>query len=366
MPIRETIESTPLVDNHAHAIEELSHETVTKSFAAYFTEGSLSQRHSHHTLNYRAALDLLAEWFGEDDEDSLLTQRADVDLQSYSCDLLAETNTETILVDDGFPNMSPDKFSAYTDADIQPIHRVENVVEELIPAHDSFEAFEDAFVAHLDDVLSGEFIGLKTVIAYRTGLDVRRHDRESVRKAYEAVTQEWDGRIENPVINDHVVHLAAEAAAAHDVPIQFHTGFGDADAHPRFVNPTYLYDFLCDHKDTDVVLLHGGYPYTRAAGYVTATLNNVYLDLSLATPFIQHGVEPMISQALELAPTTKLLYASDAFSVPELYVMAARRFRNDLATVLERLSDDGFVSEEYAEDTARRVLRENAVQLYDL
>src|SRR5699024_4171650 len=150
------------------------------------------------------------------------------------------------------------------------------------------------------------------------------------------------------------------------VPLQFHTGFGDADAHPRFVNPTYLYEFLKSHARTPVVLLHGSYPYTRAAGYMTSTLDNVYLDLSLATPFVQHGVEPLISQALELVPTTKLLYASDAFSVPELYVMAARRFRADLTSVLNRLHTDGFISESYAESTALRILRENAISLYDL
>ncbi|WP_227378550.1 amidohydrolase family protein [Haladaptatus halobius] len=366
MPIREVVESTPLVDNHAHAVEPLSRETVTESFASYFTEGDLSQENARHTLNYRAVVDLLAERFGDEDEATLLERRADVDIESYSRELLARTNTERILVDDGFPDVTPAEFAAYTDVDIRPIHRVENAAEELIPNHDSLSSFEDAFVDHLDDVLTAEFVALKTVVAYRTGLDVRRHDRDAIRGAYDAVRADWDGRIEDSVVNDHIVHLAADVAASHGVPLQFHTGFGDADAHPLFVDPTYLYEFLRAHADTPVVLLHGGYPYTRAAGYVTATLDNVFLDLSLATPFVQHGVEPLISQALELAPTSKLLYASDAFSVPELYVLAARRFRADLTSVLERLYRDGFVSERYAEDVARGILRENAVRLYDL
>ena len=366
MSIRDVVASTPLVDNHAHAVEPLDAETVTESFAGFFTEGDLSPEHARHTLNYRAALDLLAERFGEADEATLLRRRADVDLEPYARELIAETNTETILVDDGFPDVGPEAFAAYTDASVRPVHRIENVAEELVPAHDSLAAFEDAFAEALDDALGGDFVALKTVVAYRTGLRVRAHDRDELRRAYDEVRRDWDGRVEHPALNDHLVRLAAEAAAVHGAPLQFHTGFGDADAHPRFVDPTYLYEFLRDYPDTPVVLLHAGYPYTRAAGYVTATLDNVYLDLSLATPFVQHGVEPLVSQALELAPTSKLLYASDAFSVPELYALAARRFRADLTSVLERLHDDGFVSESYAEDVARRILRENAVRLYDL
>ena len=366
MAIREIVESTPLIDNHAHAVEPLSREAVTESFASYFTEGNLSQANARHTLNYRAVVDLLAERFGNEDEETLLERRANVDLEPYSRELIGQTNIDCILVDDGFPDLTPAEFEEYTDADIQPIHRIENTAEELIAEHDSLSSFEDAFVDHLDDVLTGEFVGLKTIVAYRTGLDVRRHDRVTIRDAYSDVRVDWSGRIDDPVINDYLVHLAAEVAATHDVPLQFHTGFGDADAHPRFVDPTYLYEFLRLHADTTVVLLHGGYPYTRAAGYVTATLDNVFLDLSLATPFVQHGVEPLISQALELAPTSQLLYASDAAFVPERYVLAARRFRTDLTSVLERLCDDGFISERYAEDVARGIIRENAIRLYDL
>lgn len=366
MSIHDVVASTPLVDNHAHAVEPLDRDRVTETFADFFTEGELAPKHARHTLNYRVALDFLAEQFGEADEATLLAHRADVDPESYSRELIDETGTETILVDDGFPDVTPEEFGAYTDADLRPIHRIENVAERLLPASESLNAFEEAFVDELDDALGGDFVALKTVIAYRTGLQVQSHERDAIRRAYDEVCRNWDGRVEQSVFNDYLVHLAADVAASHDAPLQFHTGFGDADAHPQFVNPTYLYEFLTAHAQTPVVLLHGGYPYTRAAGYVTATLDNVYLDLSLATPFVQHGVEPLISQALELAPTTKLLYGSDAFSVPELYVLAARRFRADLTSVLDRLHADGFISESYAESVAQGILRENAIALYDL
>jgi uncharacterized protein len=366
MSTHDTIASISLIDNHAHPVEPLAESIVTESFSDYFTEGSLSAEHARNTLNYRAALSLLSEHFDGGTEAELLEQRASVDLESYSRDLIAQTNTEMILVDDGFPDVSPTEFKAYTDATIHPLLRLEPVIEQLFPVSTSFDELVDTFRSTIQEALSGEYVGLKSVIAYRTGLDIANPDRTMARQAFDELQANWTGRIADPIILDYLIHEATSIAGEHNAPIQFHTGFGDADAHPRFVNPTYAYDFLRHHSDTPIVLLHASYPYVRNAGYVTATLDNVYLDLSLAIPFIQHGCQPLLEQVLELTPTTKLLYASDAFCVPELYVLAANRIRTDLAAVLDRLVEEGFLTESYAITTAENILRENALRLYDV
>ncbi|MFH5801444.1 amidohydrolase family protein [Haladaptatus sp. CMAA 1911] len=366
MSIRDTVESVSLIDNHAHPVEPLAESVITDSFAEYFTEGALSAVHARNTLNYRAALALLSEQFGGATEAELLKRRVSVDLESYCRELIARTDTETILVDDGYPDVSPVEFRAYTDATIHPILRLEPIIERLLPAHESFDDFVDAFRTEVENALDGEYVALKSIIAYRTGLDIADPDRGATVRAFERLRANWDGRIADPVVLEYLLHEATCIAAEYDVPIQLHTGFGDIDAHPRFVDPAYAYGFLRSHSDASIVLLHAGYPYVRNAGYVTSTLDNVYLDISLAIPFIQHGCEPLLEHVLELTPTTKLLYASDASSVPELYVLAANRVRTDLAAVLERLVNDGFLSETYAITTAENVLRENAIRLYDL
>jgi predicted TIM-barrel fold metal-dependent hydrolase len=66
----------------------------------------------------------------------------------------------------------------------------------------------------------------------------------------------------------------------------------------------------------------------------------------------------MLRQALELAPVSKLMCASDAARTPELYFLAARWWRDALAEVLPQLLEDD------AELAARRILRENALELY--
>jgi predicted TIM-barrel fold metal-dependent hydrolase len=66
-------------------------------------------------------------------------------------------------------------------------------------------------------------------------------------------------------------------------------------------------------------------------------------------------------EALELAPASKLLYASDASRTPELYLLAARWWREALAEVLPAL-----MPPDEAVQAAGMILRENALTVYRL
>ena len=81
--------------------------------------------------------------------------------------------------------------------------------------------------------------------------------------------------------------------------------------------------------------------------------------LELTIPYV---ARPAIAlrEALELAPASKLLYASDAARTPELYLLAATWWRDALAEVLPELYGDN------AAETAERILRGNALTVYDL
>jgi uncharacterized protein len=87
---------------------------------------------------------------------------------------------------------------------------------------------------------------------------------------------------------------------------------------------------------------------------------NAFLDVSLTIPHVWRAAE-MVREALELAPVSKLLYASDAARTPELYWLAATGWRAALAEVLGDVLEP-----REAEGAGRRVLRENALGLYGL
>jgi predicted TIM-barrel fold metal-dependent hydrolase len=138
-----------------------------------------------------------------------------------------------------------------------------------------------------------------------------------------------------------------------------HCGFGDSDLSLPLADPGWLKPVIERFQDTAFVLLHC-YPFVREAGWLAHVYANVWFDLSLTIPYVSRGAE-MLRQALELAPVSKLLYASDAALAPELYYLGAKRWRDALAEVLPEVLPAG-----RAVEAGRAILRENALGLYRL
>jgi len=238
------------------------------------------------------------------------------DPAEYAAGLLRATNTEVLLVDDGFPHegegTSWDELGELAGCAARPVLRLETRGE-----HASDEA---------ETARERGYAALKTIAAYRGGLDR---------------------------VSEHVVAaLEANEATGDPLPVQVHTGFGDWDLHLWRSDPSYLKPLVERFRDTPFVLLHC-YPFVREAGWLAHVYGNVFFDLSLTIPHVARPAEAL-REALELAPISKLLYASDAARTPELYLVAATWWRDALAEVLGDERD------------ARLVLCENARSLYRL
>src|SRR6185369_8698280 len=157
---------------------------------------------------------------------------------------------------------------------------------------------------------------------------------------------------------EHVVAaLDANEATGDPLPVQVHCGFGDSDLHLARADPSHLKPLVERFRETPFVLLHC-YPFVREAGWLAHVYANVWLDLSLTIPHVARPAE-QLREALELAPVSKLMYASDAARTPELYFLAAKWWREALAEVLSEA-----LTPAEAEQAGRMILRENALALY--
>jgi len=121
-----------------------------------------------------------------------------------------------------------------------------------------------------------------------------------------------------------------------------------------------------DYRPVPFVVLHAGYPYVRELAYLAAVYPNVFMDVSLAVPFAAGDVPSLFGQALGLAPTSKVLFASDAFGLPELFWLGARRGRDGLARALADLIALGALDRAEALAVAEQILHKNAAALYGL
>jgi len=162
------------------------------------------------------------------------------------------------------------------------------------------------------------------------------------------------------------VHLALVEAERQALPIQFHTGFGDSDADLRYANPLHLRNVIEAHPTVQLVLLHAGWPFFRELTHLTAIYPNVWMDLSLAVPFATVGIPAMIREILGMAPFHKVLFATDAFTMPEIYWIAARWGRWGLSQALTEFTEQGFLTKEEAMQAAQDILWNNAQRLYQL
>jgi predicted TIM-barrel fold metal-dependent hydrolase len=174
-------------------------------------------------------------------------------------------------------------------------------------------------------------------------------------------------RLSERSVLDYLLRVALEEAAAAELPVQFHVAFGDDDADLRSANPLQLRALLADpaFRRVPFVLLHC-YPYVREAGYLAALYAHVFVDVSLTVPLTAHGSIAAFSHALELAPVSKLMFATDAHSLPELFFAGARHGRLALARALEQLVAEKYLTAAQAEDAAEAILWRNAAQLYGI
>jgi predicted TIM-barrel fold metal-dependent hydrolase len=280
-------------------------------------------------VTYRRAMRELGAFFDcEPTELGVYEHRLASDPAGYASALLRATNTDALFVDDGFPppgeGTSWDELGELAGCEARPVLRIERVAAE-----DGADAVPEVVAAAREN----GFVGLKTIAAYRTGLELERLD--------------W------------VVFTALEAneRTGHPLPVQVHCGFGDWDLYLPRADPGHLKPVIERFRETRFVLLHC-YPFVREAGWLAHVYGNVWFDLSLTIPHVSRPSE-MVRQALELAPVSKLLYASDAARTPELYYLAAKWWREALTEVLPEL-----LGADEAEDAAQMILRGNALELY--
>jgi predicted TIM-barrel fold metal-dependent hydrolase len=371
----------PVIDEHCHGFYRTQQPIDVIAWRRHFTE-SVDERmwreHIPSTLFYHRLIRELATFFGcEATEAAVLEARSRLQSDDLIRSFLQAGNIEALLIDQGYPAaelLMPDAdVAALAGCRVGAFLRLENLMQELIVAHNTLDDVTEALLAALADVRAQGYVGLKSIVAYRTGLDIRWWDRSDAETSFVQARQEASAqghlRLQHKPLLDTLLHVAFTEAAKQELAVQFHTGYGDTDADMLLANPLHLRAVLehRPYRGMQVVLLHECYPYTRQGGYLAAVYEHVYLDLSYGIPFLSYGeMLAFTSAALGVAPVSKLLYSSDAVGIPELHWISARDGRRILGQALGESVAYGDLTRSEAETAARAILHDNAVRLYQL
>jgi predicted TIM-barrel fold metal-dependent hydrolase len=307
-------------------------------------------------------------------EAAVLEARAAIPFGGYVRRCFEAARVAMVLVDTGYrgaENIGVEEMAALTGVRVATVLRLETCIEELIGQTRGLAQLEEALRVRIRGVRAEGIVGLKTIAAYRGGLVIEPRSKEDAGAALAELQQvhERNGtiRLVHRPLLDYLLHAALEEAAASELPVQVHTGFGDDDADLRLSNPLHLRPLLQDERlrSVPIILLHC-YPYVREAGYLANLYANVYVDVSLSVPFTAAGSSARFFEALELAPATKVLFATDAFSIPELFYVGALHGRQALGRCLGQLVADAYLTIPEAEAAAHQILWQNACRIYGL
>ncbi|MFF0791486.1 amidohydrolase family protein [Streptomyces spiralis] len=367
-PVHEALAALRLVDHHCHGavMSDLTHE----QFASLITEGEawpgVSPFDSPVGVAVRRHCAPLLDLPRHASPADYLARRAELGRQEVNHRFLTAAGVETFCVDTGYaphPVTSPAELGRCAGAAGREVVRLEQIAEAV--AARGVEAGEYAAVvrsAAEEAVRRPGVVAVKSVAAYRTGfaLDPARPAQTEVTGA----AARWlahGGRLADTVLTRHLLWTAVDPG----LPLQLHTGFGDADVRLHRADPALLTDWLCLTAGTVPVLLLHCWPYQRQAAYLAAVFEQVYLDVGLALHYTGPArSRAVLEEALEITPFRKLLYSSDAYGVAEFHHLGALPFRQGLAGLLQSRVDADELSLPDALRIAAWTGRDNARRLY--
>ncbi|WP_042355623.1 amidohydrolase family protein [Bacillus rubiinfantis] len=297
---------------------------------------------------------------------TLRNERA-ADFRGFTRELFRDANITGVVTDFGYPQppLSKKEYADLCGTRIWEVYRIEPVMVRLAESTPDFVEFIDQYREELTQALrKDEVVGLKSIIAYRSGLDITPMNEKLAAEEYEEFRRNTRAPVKD--LRDYCLHIAMEECTESNKVMHIHTGVGDGEVVLPKASPSFLLDMLRNKKyeNTKVHLVHGGYPWVEEAAFIVSILPNVYMDISLQNPFSGHGVKRILSQLFEFAPFDKVMYGSDAFTVPEMNWLGVHLFKECFEVVLNDWIESDYMDHDTARAIGEMVLYKNFENVY--
>jgi predicted TIM-barrel fold metal-dependent hydrolase len=357
-----------LIDAHCHTV--VAGELDAEAFELACTEAHLPAPAGASYLDSQVGL-AVRRWCApalglprHTEIGDYLAHRSAIGWRGATQTLLRSAGLTTLLVDTGLAGPDLLETAALGDlagATVREVVRLEAVAEHLASTGVDASGFAAALAETLEH-RTAQAVAVKSVIAYRAGLAVpaERPTAAEVRRAAGDWLRAGGGRLTDPVLLRHLLWAGADTG----LPLQVHTGFGDRDLALPAADPALLQPFL-GAVDVPVVLLHC-YPYHRQAGWLAQVYPHVYLDVGLTVGHLGLRADAVLAEFFELAPFGKVLFSTDAYLLPELYLIGALQFRHSLRRMLDAWQADDAISPADAARLAEQVRAGTARRVYAL
>ena len=179
------------MDNHCHGIVRDQAFEDIRGWRQAFTESNdsgMARDHVASTAFYRRLIRTLADFLEcEPEEEAVFAARTRRDGRELTGALLRAANVDTLLLDTGFP--PPEKVLPVPELGevggcrTEPMLRLEILMESLLAEHDSGR--RERRCRRRARRRGRGYVALKSIAAYRTGLDIREWPREEAEESFQ-------------------------------------------------------------------------------------------------------------------------------------------------------------------------------------
>ena len=374
-PASAALAALDLVDHHVHGV--VREDPSVQAFSNMITESDrpptslVAAMNSQVGFAVRRWCSPLLDLPAHSDPETYFSRRIELGADEVNKRLLQASGIAHYFVETGYRGneiYDPAGMAKMSGVKVDAIIRMETVAERVALEGVSAADFLDTFKRELASEAKSA-IGLKSIVAYRIGLDFdpTNPSESEVLVAATAwlkeVASTGKARVADPILLRAIIWAGAEL----NLPIQFHIGYGDPDLNLHKCDPLFMTELirLFEARDIPVMLLHT-YPFQRNAGYLAQMFNNVFLDVGLAINYTGARSVAVIAESLELAPFNKILFSSDAWGLSELTFLGALLFKRGLGEVLDSFVARGDWSANDAVAVASAIGRDNALRAYRL
>lgn len=211
---------------------------------------------------------------------------------------------------------------------------------------------------------------VKTGLAYHRIISYGEATRHEAEQVFNRLFRHPGERLsweEARPLQDYMMHQVIRCAIEQGRPIQVHTGLqegnGNVLANSR---PTLLVNLFQQYPRARFDLFHAGWPYSGELAALAKNFQNVYADMCWVYAISPWDAAAILHQWLETIPVAKILGFGGDWIIVEGAYGHSRIARQVVARVLAEKVEDGYVSACEALEFGRRILRDNAKELFGL
>jgi hypothetical protein len=361
-----TDEKWPLFERLWRATEHTAYARVTKLVLKnVYGESELT----------REALDRVAEKLADQTEEVYFRTIDEAGIQAMLVDVLEWLPQGLGSFLDGTKTF-PDKWRPMislpgmhpTTLNWETIHHFGSLADQHITSLDEY--LEAVFVVFQRCMEHGA-IGIKDQSAYERSLSYDLTPKAEAEAQFNRVLADPRNSLgwpEGKPLNDYLFHQFMRFARDLDLPMQLHTGHM-AGVYNRVdkTNAVHLASVLELHREVRFDLFHGNWPYLGDLLYLGKNYPNVALNLCWLHIIDPDYAAELLERSVMVLPHTKVHgFGGDYGDVPEFVAAHLAIARENIAGVLARLVERGWLEEEQALSLAADWLFNNPNKFFKL